>query len=134
VRAVVAALFNLPILFGCSRDVVVSTSYPRSDGSVAFIVDMNESDGGFDLRAIRPEGPESEALTRIEVSQCENGQLFWDGKNSVVFAHDYAAIQYHLSGDELGVDLSIEVCTKGSVACTAVVTSDRYKPPIPITC
>lgn len=133
-RAVVAVLFSLPILFGCgSADVVESTSYPRSDGSIAFILDIDRSDGAFELRAVQPD--KSKAVgTKISVEQCANGQLFWDGKDSVVFAYDYAEILYQSSGEEVGVDLSIETCTNGSVACTAVMTSGSYKPPILIGC
>lgn len=132
-RTVVAVLLHLPVFFGCSRDVVVSTSYPRSDGRAAFVVDMNKSDGAFELRAIRTAGTES-ALTKLTVSQCANGQLFYDSKNSVVFAYDFAEILYQSSGEELWVNLSIETCTKGTVACVAVMTSGNYKPPISIAC
>lgn len=132
-RAVVT-LVCLPILFGCGRDVVVSSQHPTDDGRVAFILDLNKSDGGFELRAVRPAESEYEAVTEMAVSQCANGQLFWDGKNSVVFAFDFAEIRYQVSGHELGVDLSIETCTRGTIACTAVMTSNNYGPPIDNVC
>jgi hypothetical protein len=133
-RGLVIILFCLPTLLSCNKDVIVSTSYPTRDGRIAFIVDINKSDGGFELRAIRPEGIEVKALTRLSVSQCSNGQLFWDSKDTVVFAYDEAEILYLLSGAEQAVNLSIETCTKGTVTCDAVVTSKNFGPPINNVC
>lgn len=105
-RKIVLMLFGLPFLLNCSRDVVVSTAYPKSDGRAAFILDLNKSDGAFELRAVRPEGSESDDVAEIAVSQCANGQL----------------------------DLSIETCTRGSVACSAVLSSRKYGTPIDNVC
>lgn len=67
-RKIVMMLFGLPLLFNRSRDVVVSTAYSKRDGRAAFILDLNKSDGAFELRAVRSEGPESDALAEIAVA------------------------------------------------------------------
>lgn len=112
-KTAVTVLACLSIV-GCNNEPkVTSTSYRRTDGTVAFVI--GRSTYGFDLRALDSSGRPS--LTLMKVNQCKSARLLWDGVDSVIFVHEGAEITYFADGFSTKTGLAIGICRRGSAGC-----------------
>ena len=123
------ALIACIVISGCREAEVTSTSYMREDGTAAFSIQRYAH--GFTLQGLDSSGRPS--LTLMIVGMCKSARLLWDGKGSVLFAHDGAEISYLADGFEGNPELAIGVCRIGKLGCE--LPADAYvKESIPVSC
>lgn len=123
------ALIALFSICGCREAEIASTTYMRSDGTVAFYVERYRH--GFNLQAVDSSGRPS--LTLIKVGKCKSAHVLWDGKDSVLFRRAGAEIIYLADGYDRGTSLAIGVCRLGSLACNSWPQSS-VKETISVSC
>lgn len=126
-RAIVIVVAT--ILAGCSEADVVSRIYKYDSGKTAFIVDRYQY--GFSVRG--PDKGGSDSLDVLKVNQCKGGQLWWDGRQSLVFRYDAAEISYLADVGASAESLSIAACRNANALCS-LYQRRSYIRRIPVEC